>query len=247
MLITALAVAITAGFVTAVPLVLWRAQARAWAWVWSVTAYFAVQEMWMAEYRQRLVIAWETAYWRDTEILQRQLQQSARQRQSILTPAGDDDSFLRGLVAAARGPHARCSGDYKLSDERSRNGRNIPEVASILAFPASWQSFRCTAARISLQKSLPDNANGGLEKPYRIGGNTRLLVLGQLRYGGYKVKSPAGRSRKGKDSAFVFLKKLLATPFAQTINRRAVHKIRLEMLRRQLRSLAKQARGKKAH
>jgi hypothetical protein len=73
--ITALEWVITVGIATAAVLALrsWRSP---WARPWLVTAMFAVMEMWMAEYRLKLIGAWEAAYWRDTRAIQRQMQGS---------------------------------------------------------------------------------------------------------------------------------------------------------------------------
>lgn len=84
MLITALAWAITAGIALAMPWALWSARRTPWALAWAVTALFAVMEMWMAEYRLKLIGAWEAAYWRDTKELQRQVQELRQSPKSQL-------------------------------------------------------------------------------------------------------------------------------------------------------------------
>jgi hypothetical protein len=57
-LITVLAWVITVGILTAIPLALCRSQSFGWALLWSVTALFGVQEMWIAEHRFALLVAW---------------------------------------------------------------------------------------------------------------------------------------------------------------------------------------------
>jgi hypothetical protein len=130
-LTTVLAVAISAGTATAVPWVLWRARARSWALAWSVTALFAVTEMWMAEYRLGLATAWETAYWRD--IVQQPVgqEQERQSLQSRYSNAYFGDQALSELTQFAQKPHefgyVRFFGQTQIVGQR--NNRNIRSAA----------------------------------------------------------------------------------------------------------------------
>jgi hypothetical protein len=65
-LVTVAALVITVAVLVAIPLVLvkaWRLESQMpFALAWTVTALFAVQEMWMAEYRLGMAKAWKSAY-----------------------------------------------------------------------------------------------------------------------------------------------------------------------------------------
>ena len=75
MLITVLAWVITAGVATALPFAwvrAWRSPwVRPWAMAWALTAMFGVMEMWQAEYRLGLAVAWASAYSRAADRLQK--------------------------------------------------------------------------------------------------------------------------------------------------------------------------------
>jgi hypothetical protein len=162
MLITALAWAITAGIALVLPLAWMQWPRSPWAMAWIVTALFAVMEMWQAEYRLGLSRAWEVAYWRDIESLQRQPSETIQSSQSRFQFFGDDAAFHPLSNQAALGllvPSASCDG---LSNELSQSSHNTRAVASSSFCRALQPSIRCISARIPFQLprevNLPDGA-----------------------------------------------------------------------------------------
>lgn len=138
-MITALAWVITAGIVTAAPWALvrsWRSPlVRPWALAWVITAYFAVQEMWMAEYRLELAKSWQAAYWRDIGRPRQELQQS---RLELRAFGGDDALFHPVSTQAARLPHAHnLGGDLSLG-EPMRNSRRTLVTCATTNATISW-------------------------------------------------------------------------------------------------------------
>lgn len=138
MLITVLAWVITVGILTAIPLVLCRSQSFGWALLWSVTALFGVQEMWIAEHRFALLVTWEAAFQRNAEQLQ-QCQKSQRQQstgesisESHHAYAGLIDSpFRLGLFPSETPPNPSVFYHYRLvSDGFPRNSRNKTAIVS---------------------------------------------------------------------------------------------------------------------
>lgn len=119
--------AITGGIAMAISLVLvlaWSSQWELlpWATAWIVMALFGAMEMWQAEHRLGMARAWKSAYFRDTDLLQKRIQQLRQQLSLRASSRRDTDSVCAEFLPLS----VECT--YRIPQIRSHGERERREL-----------------------------------------------------------------------------------------------------------------------